>query len=128
MTLPTYTDLTDMVIGHLKTASDHRYWEFCFPTLQDVATHGAAGGYPGFTTYNETTAFYDANVDLIWEALCDDAEATGNTPLQTIASFTVYINDETSFKNALAWYALERAANEVIQSFEEVTKGATMNR
>ena len=114
MTLPTYTDLTDMVIGHLKTASDHRYWEFCFPTLQDVATHGAAGGYPGFTTYNETTAFYDANVDLIWEALCDDAEASfGSTPMQIIAGFTSYITSDMSLKNVLAWYALERAANEV---------------
>lgn len=117
-----YTDLTNAVIAQLGlkdrwgvTGDDHE------STMRDVARGGADAGFHGFIYYHETCAFYDANAELIWEALCDDAEAFGQTPMQIIAGFKSYINDDTSFKNVLAWYALERAADEVVDALE-VTK------
>jgi hypothetical protein len=130
MTVTTYTDLTNAVIAQMDSPIsmvwDGEHWSdenHFFDTMRDITNHGAASGFHGFIYYSETAAFYDANAELIWNSLCDDAEATGNTllPIGVIASFRTFINDEASFKNALAWYALERAANEVVESLEEVT-------
>jgi len=106
-----FTDLTIAVIQQMgydpKSPPDE-----LFSTMADIENHGAAAGFHGFIYYHETSAFYDANAGLIWDAIQDDAEAVGQTPIQIIAGFKSYIYDDTSFKNVLAWYALERAASE----------------
>ena len=84
-------------------------------TLQDVASHGADAGFHGFIYYTETAKFYDKYEDLIWEALETDTEDMGEkTPLAFIASFTgaKNVTNPATFKNLLAWYALERVARE----------------
>ena len=106
-----YSDLTKAVIAQMEIGDEPEYFA---STMQDIANHGADAGFHGFIYYHETCDFYDANQELIWEALCDDAEASfGSTPMQIIAGFTSYITSDMSLKNVLAWYALERAANEV---------------
>ena len=121
----TYTDLTKAVIAqmdipiHMVWDGKHWYDEnHFFDTMRDITNHGASTGFHGFIYYHETCDFYDANQELIWEAICDDAEAFGQTPIQVIDGQAQYINSEMSLKNVLAWYALERAANEVIQDEE----------
>jgi hypothetical protein len=94
MTMQEYSELTKAVIVRLDLDDDPDYFD---STMRDIANHGADAGFHGFIYYHETCAFYDANQELIWEA----------------------INSETSLKNALAWYALERAANEVTNALEE---------
>ena len=84
-------------------------------TMRDVANNSAAGGFPGFTYYADTTKFYDTNSDIIWKALCEDADLLASEPMQLVASFNFSINDETDFKNALAWYALERVAQRYVE-------------
>ena len=37
--------------------------------LIEVAEHGADTGWDGFTYYDDTVKFYDANEDDIWELL-----------------------------------------------------------
>ena len=109
--LQKYSELTKAVFVQMEI--DDAHVDFA-STMQDIANHGADAGFHGFIYYHETCDYYDANQELIWEALCDDAEASfGSTPMQIIAGFTSYINSDMSLKNVLAWYALERAANEV---------------
>ena len=105
-----YSDLTKAVIAQMEIGDEPEYFN---STMQDIANHGASAGFHGFIYYHETCDFYDANQELIWEAICDDGEAFGQTPMQVIAGFNTYINSDMSLKNVLAWYALERAANEV---------------
>jgi hypothetical protein len=108
------TNLTRAVIEQFGSADD--FLEFA----QDIAEHGCDAGWSGFIYYHDTTRFYDLNERIIWDALCDDAENLGVSPMQMIAGFTIadQITDIASFKNVLAWYALERAANEIV-SLEE---------
>jgi hypothetical protein len=114
-----YSELTQAVIAqmdmHIDTLGEHYRLDgdWFFDTMRDVANHGAGAGFGGFIYYQETCGFYDSNADAIWEAINEDAEDSGVTPLHFLASFNTYIDTDTSFKNALAWYALERAANEV---------------
>ena len=121
-----YTDLTKAVIAQMESPIrmvwDGKQWydeNYFFGTMRDITNHGANAGFHGFIYNYETCVFYDANQELIWEAICDDAEAFGQTPMQIIAGFNTYINSEMSLKNVLAWYALERAANEVTNAMEE---------
>ena len=110
-----FTDLTKAVIEQMELGDEVRSphnFEFRW-MMQDIANHGADAAFHGFIYHHETCDFYDANQELIWEAICDDGEAFGQTPMQVIAGFNTYINSDMSLKNVLAWYALERAANEV---------------
>ena len=117
----TYSELTQAVIAQLNLKvgllwppSHQADDEHADSTMRDIVNNGADGGYHGFTYYRDTCAFYDANEDAIWTAICDDADGFGQTPMQMIAGFAIadQITDGDTFKNALAWYALERAANE----------------
>lgn len=81
--------------------------------LRDVANHGASGGFPGFMYYKDTMEFYDKNEDAIWELLEENADSLGEkNPLALIATFqgAKDVHDDASFKNLLAWFALEEAA------------------
>jgi hypothetical protein len=107
------SELTQAVIAQLNLDDDPEYAD---SIMRDIVNNylGAAGGFHGFTYYTETTAFYDAHEAAIWDALYNDAANLGQTPMQMIASFATadQITDALTFKNALAWYALERAAIE----------------
>jgi len=95
-------------------------------TLGDVANHGADSGFSGFTYYKDTHSFYGRNRKLILNAIQEDADSFGTSidemmkgwrslsgvsnPLLALS----YCNDDTTtVENALAWYALERAASTV---------------
>lgn len=82
----------------------------CIQTLEDVARHGADCGYVGFTLYSDTIAFYDRFERLIWEALEEDANSQGVNVMTLIGTFKTQPSDLDTFKNLLAWYALEHVA------------------
>jgi hypothetical protein len=82
-------------------------------TMMEVCRHGASGGFGGFTYYTETSAFYNANEDDIWELLEQAAEGAGEKhPLALIATFqgAQDVHGDNQFKNLLAWFALEEVA------------------
>lgn len=56
-------------------------------TLADINSGGADTEWPGFTYYTDTCKFYDENHEEIWEALSEDADMQGCTPMELIASF-----------------------------------------
>lgn len=55
--------------------------------LLDVATHGADCGTSGFIYYSETTAFYDANEDMIEELLLSTKEDCYGDEINMIQMF-----------------------------------------
>lgn len=91
-------------------------------TWQDLATHGASGGFPGLTYYTETSELYDAHEEEIWTALEEDAENMG---AQNVVAFigtfggAKDVQDLATFKNLLVWYMAERIANGIADAIEE---------
>jgi hypothetical protein len=102
--------------------------------LEDVCNHGADGGYGNFVYYSDTVKFFDENKDAILERLKEDALSFGCDALEMVCGFgclrsfelssidiaaAIYEADsewETQVKNALAWYALEEVAREVVEA------------
>ena len=106
--------------------------------LEDVYNHGAGAGFPGFTYYTDTVAFYKKNKAAIIELAKEQADGMGINILEMIGGFnclkyydyktnrwtdeegqeaigqTVYgrkVDDVVA--NALAWYALEEVARSI---------------
>lgn len=89
--------------------------------LMDAAEHGADSGYGGFTYYKDTTEFYDKHEELIWELLEDQADSIGSKNImEFIGGFSKADTIESldTFKNLLAWYALEEAGRYLLDQKE----------
>ncbi len=100
-------------------------------SLEDVVNHGASGGFPGFTYYADTLAFYKAHKGDILAMAQAMAEDLGEDMLAMIAGFNCLRDDKlgaseigealfsgrgdaaTNVRNAMAWFALEEVAREL---------------
>ena len=131
MATPAYT-LTDAVRMHMgkRPRADEVNGQWFNSILDGIAEHGASWGVPGFTYYAETAAFYDEHHDLIWEVLGDECDASGyESPLALIADFKGawtagrpwrrQLWGDGSFKNLLAWYALQYVARVSVEDREQ---------
>jgi hypothetical protein len=78
--------------------------------IKDIAVHGCSGGVAGLTYYNETTSFYDAHEEDIWKYVRESAEAAGESVFFLLNK---NIDTPSSFKNSMAWLAVECAAQEL---------------
>jgi len=96
--------------------------------LEDVANHGASGGFPGFTYYSDTIAFFKRNRTEIIELVKEYSDEFGQGPISFVAGFNCLNDDpetrdeigraiygrlqsgDTNVPNALAWFALEEVA------------------
>lgn len=104
-------------------------WEEFSQVAQDVARHGAAAGWCGFTYYTDTVTFTKRNKREILELAKQCAEDLGESgTIALIASFrclrdwdflqediakAIYTGKGEAVQgvyNALAWYALEEVA------------------
>jgi hypothetical protein len=88
-------------------------WE---DTARDINQGGADAGFSGFIYYDECAKFYDEHEEEIYEMLREDADGMGySSPDEMIATFNRkdMLQDPTTRKNLLAWYALETVAREV---------------
>jgi len=102
-------DLTQAVINHSSL------------TIEEIKeVRNAQDGYSGFTYYDDTESFYDQNEHLIWLQLSELADGLGETPLEVIAGFggAKDVYSLRTFKNLMAWYALEEVASH-LQAEEE---------
>lgn len=110
--------------------------------VQDAANHGADSGFPGFTYYKDTVAFYERYRRFIWLRLIADSEEFGdNGVVATVENFGCFrsrdagerralrrainalmldcvkvnwdIPEQVDVANALAWYALEEVGREL---------------
>ena len=120
--------LIDSVIAQLNCEDDE-----LDSTMSDIRNHGADGGFSGFIYYSETCKFARENMAEIYRHAKNQAAELGIDPLEMIAGFNCLHgvsaitvgkvmcdgygsidgatrDAETSILNALAWYALEEAA------------------
>lgn len=97
---PTYSTFDEWFDGNLSQSAF------------DIANGGAAGGFPGITTYAETTALYNAFESSLWDTLTATADDMGVTPLALMASFggADMVQDGDTFHNLLVWFAAEERA------------------
>ena len=87
--------------------------------ISDIAKHGCAGGVSGLTYYSETTAFYDAHETEIWAMVSDAADAAGI--LNGLMLYNICKNPDSLeiLKNDLVWWAVELAAQDLLENLEE---------
>lgn len=81
--------------------------------LKDCAEHGADAGWPGFTYSSDTSAFFDANAEDIFELAAVMANDIGSkNVMEFFSTFKCADSMGTieGFKDALAWFALEEVA------------------
>ena len=103
--------------------------------LQDIANHGASGGYSGFTYTRDCCEFFEANQKAIVELVNDMAWNVGTYPIPLVANFgclaehddretrdeigrCIYgkpLEDDRMVPEALAWLALEETARELCE-------------
>jgi hypothetical protein len=134
-----YSKLEKAVIDQLKIDSEQELIDIC----KDVCNHGADAGWHGFIYHTETLAFSRKHKKAILESLEAMAADIGEDMLTCIGSFNclsdgrgakrvpIYTNTEiaqaiwqgkgeavTPVLNALAWYALETVANDIMNKLE----------
>jgi hypothetical protein len=123
-----YVDLTKLQRAVKRQLGSDNMQEF-LKTLQDVANHGAGGGFSGFTYYGETVDFTRRNRAEIMQQLKEDADSYGSSVSDMVCNFNCfkgYSEDEilvalysgtgdnvTTVYNGLAWYALESVASQL---------------
>ena len=122
-----YVDLTKLQRAVKRQLGSDTMQEF-LETLQDVANHGAGGGFSGFTYYGETVDFARRNRAEIWQQLIDDSENFGQSVADMVCGFNCFKNytrneilqglynqgdSVTTVYNGLAWYALESVASQL---------------
>ena len=100
-------------------------------TLSDISNHGVDGGFNGFIYYSDTVEFFDNNRNLVLSELNQFADELGESAIDIVKGFKclngdydseveqVIMNlddsDNTTVKNALAWFAAEHVAHQLAQ-------------
>jgi hypothetical protein len=123
-----YADLNKLQRAVYRQLGSDNMQEFV-ETLQDVANHGAGGGFSGFTYYGETVDFTRRNRAEIMQQLKEDADSFGSSVSDMVCGFNCfkgYSENEilvalysgtgdnvTTVYNGLAWYALETVASQL---------------
>jgi hypothetical protein len=83
---------------------------------RDIASHGAACGFPCITYTSDTVKIFDEFADEIWDMAVEDASDIGYKNIAAmIAEFNRADMLETvnQFKNLMVWYACEKLANQL---------------
>lgn len=105
----------DTTLKELREAIQ-RHSQMSDEELMDAGKYGADAGWPGFTYYQDTERFFDANESLIWEWLVNEADALGyaNVPAM-IADWNRADMAESSlgFKCLVSWAVLEAVGRAV---------------
>lgn len=124
-----FKSLTNAVLAQLNGTPTEKK-----DTLRDVMRGGADAGFSGFIYYNETVPFANKNRDLIVARLHEDVSNYGAdsvvgmikdwrtfkhyTPREIDAMWAEYLtgkdSEDVTLANALAWYALETVAHDVM--------------
>lgn len=89
-------------------------------SFSDIANYGAQNGYSAITYYSDTTAFYNANKDDIWDYATDQAEELGENVLQMIANFNgaKNVGGVYQFENLMTWYIAEEVSRYCLDRYK----------
>ena len=87
--------------------------------IQSISDNGCINGTCNeLIYYDDTVEFYDNHKDEIWEMLREEAENFGYKNvfefLGTWSNYSKDVDDDTTFKNLLAWWAVENVCYEII--------------
>ena len=87
--------------------------------IQNISDNGCINGTcKELFFYYDTVEFYDNHKDEIWEMLREEAENFGYKNifefLGTWSNYAKDVDDDTTFKNLLAWWAVENVCYEII--------------
>ena len=91
-----------------------KHGELTWREIVEASEHGADAGWAGFTYTRDCVDFYEANEADIWALANEQAEAGGyDNPAAMFATFgrKDMLSDPDTFKNLLAWFALEEVGN-----------------
>ena len=91
--------------------------------IQAIAEHGCVNGACNdLIYYDDTSTFYDNHKHEIWEMLEDESLEHGfKTVFEFMGTWSDYaksVNSDKSFKNLLAWWAVETVCYQLIWSEE----------
>jgi len=84
---------------------------------KEIVNNGCIGG-TSLIYYTETTKFYDENESDIWELMEKQSDEMGCANVfEFLSGFSKdYLpTDDTTFKNMLAWYAIEEMAKMILE-------------
>jgi len=87
--------------------------------ISDIAKHGCAGGIGGLVYYRETSAFYDDHEAEIWAMVSDAADAAGIANGLMLYNICKNPDSLEILKNDLVWWAVELAAQDLLENLEE---------
>ena len=87
--------------------------------ISDIAKHGCAGGIGGLVYYRETSAFYDDHEAEIWAMVSDAADAAGIANGLMLYNICKNPDSLEILKNDLVWWAVEVAAQDLLENLEE---------
>lgn len=83
-------------------------------TIRKAGQHGADAGWGGFTYTSDCVEFYNDNERAIWELAQEMADSMGHkSPVEMFSTFNRkdMLDDPDTFKNLLAWFALEEVGH-----------------
>ena len=83
--------------------------------LNDIVTHGCSSGCVSEVIYDsDCFKFYAKYSGKIWSLVMDALENTGQTLGQFLDSLNAPVEDRSSFKRILVWFAIEETAHRLI--------------
>lgn len=105
-------------------------WKYFQESAANISDHGAAGGFPNFSYYLDTIAFFDGNRAHILKMAAEMATDCGyKSSFDMMAAFNCFAGltdqeifnalidpeaeEATTIKNGLSWFALEEVARNV---------------
>lgn len=108
----------------MNTTQTFREWfkENLMEDAENIANHGADGGYTELTWTNDCADTFDRFEEEIWSMAVEDAEDFGcKNVLEMISGFGRVDMADTikGFKNLMLWYAAEKIAREIMDEMEE---------
>jgi hypothetical protein len=90
--------------------------------LEEVVKYGCVNGsVSSLIYYSDTVKFYDEFKDEIWEMLDEESAQTGFSIPFNMSNWNgcKNITSEDTFKNALAWYAVEETCRKLLDEKEQ---------
>jgi len=113
-----FSTIREWLEDEVKEKNEEGYTTF----LNDLTKHGCISGMvSSLIYYEDTNAFYDQFESEIWEMLEESAQDQGINILELIGHFkgADNVEDMSTFKNLLAWYACEETAHKMLMEKEE---------
>ena len=87
--------------------------------IQAIAEYGCVNGCCNdLIYYSDTVDFYDNHKEEIWEIVSQFAEELDMTVLSFVNSEDGFVDSDITFKNKMAWLAVEITCDQIMRSEE----------